>query len=377
MRVNGGEVLKEKNLILFIPDGKTANYRLDINTGVLYGLRGTPIETLPNFVIKACNELENKTNDETIMIVKNFNIMRNKTGAYDYKFGLSLEDMQHNGILLMIDKIINAIGNIDLYYVSSRDIFYIDKNFTDFVKYMQNPDINANNEPNRKLRNFAKWHQEIGLMQKYHLENCSEFTQNVIIRVLQDGLLSNDEDIKNLAWYLENQLRYYYDNRTSDAYYQIRSYINYCEVLEKPIAKKGNFMSEFNSTIREYKLRKNEIDKKALAKNYGLHEKAWQFETDKYMIVIPETADDFINEGKQQNNCVGGYVDAVLNNRCYVIFIREKENPNKSFLTVEVGERYHAPYIQQFSLSRNTSIWGNAELQTLKEDFAEWLENNW
>ena len=38
---------KERNNIIISLDGMSGDYRLDINTGVLYGIKGTPIKICP------------------------------------------------------------------------------------------------------------------------------------------------------------------------------------------------------------------------------------------------------------------------------------------------------------------------------------------
>lgn len=63
-----------------------------------------------------------------------------------------------------------------------------------------------------------------------------------------------------------------------------------------------------------------------------------KFEKDGLFVVIPESKEDFIAEGKQQNNCVGRmhYDDKVIAGTSAVCFIRKIEEPEKSFITAEV-----------------------------------------
>ena len=71
-----------------------------------------------------------------------------------------------------------------------------------------------------------------------------------------------------------------------------------------------------------------------------------------YTIVIPKSSAEFIDEGMQQHNCVASYVRHVVNGECLVFFIREKEFPDKSFVTAECrnGE------IMQILLRNNRSL---------------------
>lgn len=53
-----------------------------------------------------------------------------------------------------------------------------------------------------------------------------------------------------------------------------------------------------------------------------------------YFIIVPQTLEDFSNEGKMQNNCVGYYYhDSIKDGRNLIYFIRTKENPTKSYIT--------------------------------------------
>lgn len=55
---------------------------------------------------------------------------------------------------------------------------------------------------------------------------------------------------------------------------------------------------------------------------------------DNYIIKVPSVMEDFTNEGKQQNNCVGYYYhDSIAFGRNLVYFIRKKSNPEHSFVT--------------------------------------------
>lgn len=55
---------------------------------------------------------------------------------------------------------------------------------------------------------------------------------------------------------------------------------------------------------------------------------------DMYTIIVPKTMEEFTDEGRQQNNCVGSYYhDSMAENTQIIYFIRRKSNPNKSYIT--------------------------------------------
>lgn len=55
---------------------------------------------------------------------------------------------------------------------------------------------------------------------------------------------------------------------------------------------------------------------------------------DNYIIVVPQTYEDLVDEGKQQNNCVGHfYNDSILRGENLILFIRRINSPKKSYIT--------------------------------------------
>lgn len=378
VNVTGGVVIKDKNIVEFIPDGKVSGYVLDINTGILYGLKGNPVETYPAFVVKASNELENKSNDDTIMIVKNFNIIRNCRDTYGYRFNMTMRDMQRTGVLLLVDRIINAVGNISLYHTDFISLKYIEAHFSDFVKYMKDEEIFPNTPLENKYKNFQHWHTNTGLIKKYNMENDTQFIKDVMLPLLTRGTIE-EKKINILFWYLRNQLNTFFDGSVYTCRDYLETYVKMCDEINKPL-EKGNFLSVYNATKREYDLRKAEIDMQKLADKYAKHSKVWEFETDKYCVRIPQTREDFIKEGQENRNCVGGYAERVLNpeNSCHVCFIREKSRPDHAFITADIYENSSGvPYINQFLIKYNHNINHDGELIELRRQFALWVAENW
>lgn len=56
----------------------------------------------------------------------------------------------------------------------------------------------------------------------------------------------------------------------------------------------------------------------------------------KYKIILPEKTLDIKNEGCHLNHCVGSYINRILDKRSIIIFLREKENIDKSLVTIEI-----------------------------------------
>lgn len=377
MEFSKGKIEKEKNVIIMTPTGKEKSYRLDVNTGVLYGLRGSAIVTAPPILsdgMKIAYSHRYHSEDKTAMLLSNF---------YDilYHSSLTFNELAQTGVLLILDKIINAVGVFYLDYSTIEQLQYIDKYFTAYVKYMKDETIFPEMTSPYKTSRFMQWHKEVLIAEKFKLNECSEYTRQVIERLLNNRTTFSDEEIGLCVGICEHQLTTFFDNDTYRISEWLVNYKEMCNDLQIPM-KKGNFMIEYNAVKREHNLKKADIDKAKLQARYAEHAKAWEFEDNEYMVVIPTCADDFITEGRLQHNCVGGYVGSVMNEMggCHVIFLRKKDNPEIPVLTVEI-DSYNGkqPSIRQFLLAYNQRPNRNSqpELFELRDRLEKWICENW
>jgi len=79
-----------------------------------------------------------------------------------------------------------------------------------------------------------------------------------------------------------------------------------------------------------------------------------------YVVIFPKSENDFIQEGNMQHNCVGSYPRRVKDGYSVIFFIREKSNPEKSFITGECTKKG----LGQFYLSNNRHV-ENSEMIAL------------
>lgn len=70
---------------------------------------------------------------------------------------------------------------------------------------------------------------------------------------------------------------------------------------------------------------------------YPLYQRQFSWEYGEYVMVVPRGAEDIIREGQDNHNCVGhnGYIQEMAEKNTVILFLRNKEAPNKSFFTVE------------------------------------------
>ena len=91
----------------------------------------------------------------------------------------------------------------------------------------------------------------------------------------------------------------------------------------------------------------------------------------KYMCYVPGSVEDFVNEGNNNHNCVGGkhYQNAVAKKETFVFFIREANNPTASFVTCECKDGQ----IVQIMYDKNERVEHSSEVYQFAEAFAKRL----
>lgn len=107
---------------------------------------------------------------------------------------------------------------------------------------------------------------------------------------------------------------------------------------------------EFYSEITEEEILERQESEKAINE----YIKTETNKNQKYNMILPKSIDDLVREGKEMNHCVGGYVDRVIRRESLILFLREADNPNKSYVTIEV--RPTTNKIQQIRCNSNAKL---------------------
>lgn len=67
--------------------------------------------------------------------------------------------------------------------------------------------------------------------------------------------------------------------------------------------------------------------------------KKFLFEDETFTLRLPDNNDDFVKEGIALHHCVASYTNAFLENRSAILFIRNKDNPDVPYYTMEVNPK--------------------------------------
>lgn len=351
------EFRKDRNNLYITLDGRSGEYRLDLSNGTFYGIKGSPIKTAP------AGEL--------------YNLFRNtQEGNTSYHLSYMLAVLFNNygcGKTANISHYLNCIGGAEkLDSINQNrgrryniyDYEWVNANMAEISKWLK-----AN--PNTALPNSM---HEIQCWVKWENDRKKLGAEFDLITAEMYNTMTNyrwtKEEMSVAAYYLGRGKYWEYHNGNLST---LNNYFSYCKEMKKTPEKVNNFMREYIETKKEYELRKLEIDMQKIADNYAKHSKAWEFEYGKYKIVIPTCPDDIILEGRNMSHCVGSYVNNVIDNSTYIVFVRPIENPDKCYITCQVRTNGR---IGQYFLSHDRYI-SSDEDKAFYYAYAEHLKKVW
>lgn len=112
---------------------------------------------------------------------------------------------------------------------------------------------------------------------------------------------------------------------------------DYCVMMNKISGKFDKYPRHFLTThkiaCRNYNRLKEQFDEEEFKKHINTDmEKTFG----EYTFIYPKTTQEIKDEAVEQNNCVASYIKRVLDNQCDILFLRFKDMPNKSLVTIEV-----------------------------------------
>ena len=332
---------KERNLVIISLDNTTGDYRLDINTGVFYGIKGNPVKTCPRrSEIRSLFPYYRSDNGNNLGYILHSMFDNNGNTA---TYANYVEAMQ------AADKV-DAIG-VGLLCLHKEQYIYLGNHIKALSAYVKEHDTFI-------YRDFKAW-CEFEEAKKKLGSLADLLTAEMYSAITNERADLTLEEIGVCAYYLgRGKYWEYHDGNIRN----LIRYIEQCRMLEKAPQKVNNFMREYCETKQEYELRKTEFDNKKMALNYAKYGKAWEFEYGDFKIVIPTTAQDIVTEGSRMHHCVGSYVNRVLNGDTYICFVRHKDTPDECYITCQVHTdgtigQYFLAYDRYISTERDKEFY--------------------
>ena len=158
-----------------------------------------------------------------------------------------------------------------------------------------------------------------------------------IINYFVGMVIESNEDLDKFRDVGIKKVAYYCWDKN---YYDYFDYVRMAEDMgmnlsDKRVMLPKSFKEAHDALVDQYM----EInDKKTLnaIKKYGKKCLINKYEDNKYIIIPADSYDSLKDESKQMNNCVRTYAEKIAEGKCQIYFMRKKETPNKSFVTIEV-----------------------------------------
>ena len=305
------EFRKDRNNLYITLDGRSGDYRLDLSNGIFYGIKGSPIKTAPAgelYRLFVNTPQDNASSHLAYVLAILFNDCGGGKTEYIGRHRSWLSGAEK------LDSINQGRGN----HYSSYEYEWVNEHMSDIAKWLKANPNTALPSDLTKITAWLKWETD-------RKNLGAEF--ELITAEMYDTMSRrhwSKEEMGVAAYYLGRGKYWEYHNGNLT---NLDNYFTYCKDIKKKPEKVNNFMREYIETKKEWEIRKVEIDMAKIAENYAKHSKAWEFEFGKYKIVIPKTPEDIILEGRNMSHCVGGYVNNVLNNDTYIVFVRPIANP--------------------------------------------------
>ena len=126
-------------------------------------------------------------------------------------------------------------------------------------------------------------------------------------------------------------------------------YVAKASVLNERFEKyPKNFIEEYENVLNIWRQNRKELNSKkakklreerqerenAYFKNNIKHE--YEIEYKDYIFIYPRSAGEIREEGRNNHNCVATYIDSVIEKSCDIMFLRKKDFPEKSLVTLEI-----------------------------------------
>jgi hypothetical protein len=354
-------ITKDKNILKIEVSGTNGFYALDINSGIFYGKKGSPIKTYPMSKYDLSRAFSNMNTALGSAIGRIVNWGECQTAA--------LRRADRLEIFMGADKVDGLALGVRFDY-SPDEYAFINENFTAFAKYVKETTADGtpfDYEKQKNFRNWLSWEQGRTALGQY----AEHITEEMYRRVTNGGQFEYSvEEWGTIAYYLiRGRVWEYHEHNCT----RIREYIGWCRAMEKTPNRQNNFMREYLETKTEFELRKTEFDNKKLRQNYEAKAKAFEFTFGNYSVVIPKETKDIIDEGVNMHHCVGGYVNDVLNGRTFIVFVRRTDTPDKCYITAQV---HTDGTLGQYFLAYDRYISSDEDM-AFKRAFAEHLAKNW
>lgn len=323
------EFKKERNFIVGYENDNVVG-KWDILTGQFYGKTDKPVKSVPRcFAYNYLRDAEN-----------------NPYGHAVYTYRYNFTNTSYIKYTTTIAKNLEVLTSLGLYTTSVYEIIdkAVPKMTKDVVDYLKE------NFNGRYTYDIVKRYKT---EKQYNINDKPEWWRNIFIQLSDKYPINYLTSILNRIDHEHARYFWKYHERVFGELVDIVShYYDYCMDLYGSVKVTPNIISNFAQIAYLHEQWKNNHYEEVLKKN---NDKPFlYFENGNYKAFPLLTREDFHKEAEAQHNCVERcYLDAVFDNKTYIVVIRNINNLDESCITCEVG---HNGTIKQYLTFANNRV---------------------
>lgn len=332
------EYRKEKNLLIVASEDGTIKGQYDWTTSTYYGVKGTPIKTMPKAfgdtigkeIINSHRWIISHTTDETLTFALN-----------------RWEQLASLGLYAE-----------DTYYLTDKHYEFpaLKKDFVNYLKTNCQNRFNNFNYKNYELQKQVPEYERLSVNNK----------------LIVSDILSRSIGLKLAIWYVRALFRlqledYEYLNRYTYVPTQnlLQNYLKTCDSMnQEPVITK-NFLITICHTLHVYENYRIENIDKLIKQHNDIPE--LYYENDTYIVRPLLSKEEFHAEATAQHNCVERlYMEPVVDKKTHIVVIRKKNDPDTSLITCEINN--------DFNIIQYLGVY-NSRPKASEQEFREELSN--
>ena len=158
----------------------------------------------------------------------------------------------------------------------------------------------------------------------------------------RDGYFSEFSELINKYNYNAKSLLLYLDqlktfealDNMRDLIEELYDYVKMMDTISKKYDKyPRHFLTTHQIASRNYNRLKREFSEELFKQRIN---KEYECTYKDYVFIYPDCVQDIKTEAASQNNCVASYIDRVIDGSCHILFLRKKDHPKDSLVTIEV-----------------------------------------
>lgn len=333
-------VYKDKQYLVFdYEDGRTVKY--DFATKTAIGIKGKPVKNLCsqlrgftiNQLIECCDDKQyakflNFIKKQEYYRISNIGTILDRVSDYakfEQIFSAGIYDIIKDGgnFKYSINEIPKSLLKICRKYpikISNKIVKYYKENMNAHCIAFDLDFISLDSDDIYKVweATDGKWIDRVYQETSFFNTLVNEFGYNAKDLWLYIDRLKTFEAIQNMNYLLS----------------ELYDYANMMRQLSNRYDKyPRNFLTTHNIACRNYSRMKKEFSEELFRKRIN---KEYECSFGDYVFIYPKSTQEIKDEAASQNNCVASYIDKVIDGNCHILFLRKKNKPKESLVTIEV-----------------------------------------